>query len=475
MNSTEIELDPTAMEPRKSRRIKRLRPLVVVIIVVFATGILGWWAGRQSVSTSKLAKINAAPQNAVVTEPVVLKLLQSTVSSTGTVTTASQVAVNFGTENIPNAVSIYTADGPKVGSTVTAGSVIAEIAGRPVFALQGFTPMYRQLSDQTTGPDVQELQSSLRSLGYKDGDSPGVYGSSTEAAMRKFYSDRGYSIEQASPSSTSISSLPTDTSTSTLLPSPLTSTGTIAQELPIVPQAEIVFLPSLPATVISTSESLGGSISNPAMTLGYGSPIVNLIVTTAQASEISAGDSAEIFPETATTNNQPLSGTVTSIQQATANPNSSNGSNLAPSNNASTNTAIGSSQQSVPNSSSNSSGSGSSVGGTSIGGSPLGTSQLNSEQAIAEINLTGQTPPIATNVSVSITVASTPKPVLAVPVGALFTSSDGSTDVTVIEGKSQSNIKVNTGPSIGGYVAVTPVQGNLIAGMRVWISDNASN
>ena len=42
------------------------------------------------------------------------------------------------------------------------GSVIVEVAGRPLFVFPGTVPAYRNLSPGETGTDVAQLQAGLR-------------------------------------------------------------------------------------------------------------------------------------------------------------------------------------------------------------------------------------------------------------------------------------------------------------------------
>lgn len=67
----------------------------------------------------------------------------------------------------------------------------------------------------------------------------------------------------------------------------------------------------------------------------------------------------------------------------------------------------------------------------------------------------------------SIPTESTQGPVLAVPTSALTLAADGSSRVQVQDGNSLRHVTVQPGLSTGGYVAVKPVNGNLLAGQLV--------
>jgi hypothetical protein len=60
---------------------------------------------------------------------------------------------------------------PPTGRVVTQGQVLYQVSGQPVVLLYGSTPAYRSLSEGTwasdvTGPDVEELNADLVTLGY---------------------------------------------------------------------------------------------------------------------------------------------------------------------------------------------------------------------------------------------------------------------------------------------------------------------
>ncbi|MGL5867269.1 MAG: HlyD family efflux transporter periplasmic adaptor subunit [Dermatophilaceae bacterium] len=57
---------------------------------------------------------------------------------------------------------------PKDGATVTVGGALFEVNAEPVVLLSGPVPAYRELTDGTEGPDVEQLEKSLRDLGFGD-------------------------------------------------------------------------------------------------------------------------------------------------------------------------------------------------------------------------------------------------------------------------------------------------------------------
>ncbi|MGL4175862.1 MAG: efflux RND transporter periplasmic adaptor subunit [Dermatophilaceae bacterium] len=57
---------------------------------------------------------------------------------------------------------------PQDGATVKVGGTLFEVNAEPVVLLSGAVPAYRELTDGTEGADVEQLEKSLRDLGYGD-------------------------------------------------------------------------------------------------------------------------------------------------------------------------------------------------------------------------------------------------------------------------------------------------------------------
>ena len=89
---------------------------------------------------------------------------------------------------------VVTREVLRPGDVVESGSLIAEVSGRPVFALSASVPLYRDLAVGATGADVEELQRTLAAWGYFDAEATGYFGPVTLAALSGFYRDAGYSL-----------------------------------------------------------------------------------------------------------------------------------------------------------------------------------------------------------------------------------------------------------------------------------------
>ena len=369
---------------------KRRRTVILSGLVLLAVAALSWWAGRATTTTSAVARDQRAPRQPVLTAPVVLRKLGTTIQASGKLVAAGSEAITVGTIDVPGAQSIVTAGVVAVGERISNGMIVAQVAGRPVFAFAGQTPMYRNLSSGDTGPDVSQLQHDLESLGYGIGDTAGTYGPSTSDALAALYKKSGY----APPASAA----------------PF-GAGRKAPHLLVAPQSEIVFLPQLPATVASSKEQLGKAIGSPAVTLTYGSVVVDATLSTAQGYLIEPGDHASVR-----VGRRLFVGVVRSVKRS-----------------------------------------------------------VQARTASTEIALRGVVAGahIGTQVIVLIDAASSVARTLAVPIGALYASGSGSAYV-ILASQGHRHIAVNVGQAVGGYVPIIEPPTDLPPATELVLDSNQS-
>lgn len=150
-------------------------------------------------SPAQVAAETRPPAQGALTAEVERRVLAETVVMRGTVVADQSVAVSpqgirTGEGEAAGAGAAVVTKLPlKAGDPVQAGQLLAEVSGRPVFALHGGLPMYRDLKPGATGDDVAQLQQALRELGYGTGaDAKGVFGAGTKAALAAHYHSLGY-------------------------------------------------------------------------------------------------------------------------------------------------------------------------------------------------------------------------------------------------------------------------------------------
>ncbi|MFF4795254.1 peptidoglycan-binding protein [Streptomyces sp. NPDC001276] len=176
----------------------RGKQVTVVVAAVVAVGAAGWFAGLGMQSPADAAAAHRPPKAGPVTVPVEHRKLTATVVAQGTVafgapqtvSPGGAVATSGAPADAPAAQLVTKA--PKLGATLTEGSVLMQISGRPVFVLRGSVPMYRTLTPGISGEDVRQLQIALRRLRHDPGGTNGHFGPGTATAVTKWYESNGY-------------------------------------------------------------------------------------------------------------------------------------------------------------------------------------------------------------------------------------------------------------------------------------------
>jgi peptidoglycan hydrolase-like protein with peptidoglycan-binding domain len=175
---------------------RRTKQAAIVVGIALASAAGGFAIGSQLKSPADAAAERAAPVASVITVPVELRQLVSTLILSGEtqfieptpVRLAGGVGTSAGDAQVVTRL-------PELESEVVEGGVLVEISGRPVFAMLGELPMYRQLTPGAVGPDVQQLETALQRLGFEPGTVDETYDAGTEAALDAFYESRGYASE----------------------------------------------------------------------------------------------------------------------------------------------------------------------------------------------------------------------------------------------------------------------------------------
>ena len=417
-------------------RLRRRRRVLLAVGLAGALLAAGGLIGASFVkSPQQLAADTAPPPLTVTTAKVVSQVLTSSVQMRGVVYPSTQYDVYPSASSSSSASSPVAAGQPAVyvsklnvavGAAIGNGQQVAEIDGEPLFALRGTVPAWRDLTPGENGPDVIELQKALSSLGYYDnGDTPGFFGSATEYAVSLYYEHLGYV--------------------------PPSSGG--------VPVADVVFLASLPATVVALNGTTGSQPGQPFLEIA---PRKSLALTgelpPAYAAQVRPGLKVTMYDEVTGIH---ATGIVADLGTATTT--APIGTVVAVGNGAgSAGTATGSSGSAGSSGSTGQSGSGAAGG---QGATPFIPLTVRPSKPLAAA-LDGE------NVLVTVETGQTEGPVLTVPIAAIVSTASGRSYVTVVgAGGKRTEFSVTPGISENGYVQVTPATAEaLAAGDRVVVS-----
>lgn len=241
----------------------------IVIVLVGGAGAGGWYAATAFQSPEQRAAAAAPPTPTDITVAVRQGRLEQVITAEASVTRADISTVGVPISASPAVVSGVPA---APGSRVSSGTQLLEVNGRPVFALVGQFPPFRDLAQGDHGPDVRQLQDGLRASGRsipaKEND---VFGPHTAAAVLSLYTSAGYSrdlIETTAPDEGTPAEPPAPSGRDETSPTALTATHrTGASQMPhgvsrtgddstaavvmVVPRSDLMVFGHLPQTLIA--------------------------------------------------------------------------------------------------------------------------------------------------------------------------------------------------------------------------------
>lgn len=463
--------------------------LVAPVVVMVSVGIAGWLVVRGGGAEGSASGDDEGP---VVTVPVERRVLEALQVTRGTVLAPSQATVLAGAPGEGELAVVVTGLPVPLGSDVTAGGVAVEINGRPVFALPGEIPVYRDMRPGDVGPDVAAVQESLRSLGYLVADTERAaetFGYSTQRAIRSLYENAGYGpaytlgsrdavVEAESQADAAVDTAqaaldaaaagsPDDATAAPpgAVPASSEAVGAAqnalddavaarnrvrASEGVMLPAREFVAVPSLPASIVELPVRVGESVDAgmPVATIGSNQFRVRIELTSAQVNELADDVEISVFSD------RGYEATCVPAEprvETAADGGEANGDVAAPAADAGD-----SPDEETPG------------GGTDSGS---GAGATSSDAYVMDV-VCDPLPPadsLGTSLRVTMTMRRSDGEVLVVPATAVSTTPSGDVAVEVIGSDGQSTrVEVTMGGEADGFVAVTPVDdGALTEGMDV--------
>ncbi|MEZ4681664.1 MAG: peptidoglycan-binding domain-containing protein [Caldilineaceae bacterium] len=140
----------------------------------------------------------APPTPSPILVPVEQRLLTSDIVTRGTARYGLPQSISLVPSTAKGATAIITTL-PARGVRLVEGDLLLTASERPVFVLQGATPVYRDLAIGATGADVWQLELALARLGFDGGAVDGHFDEQTAAAVTAWYMAADW--RPASPSS----------------------------------------------------------------------------------------------------------------------------------------------------------------------------------------------------------------------------------------------------------------------------------
>jgi len=432
------------------RRRRTFSALLLGAALLAGIGLTAPWWIR---SPQQLAADAQPPPPSVLTAPVERRVLREVVVVRGQVGPGQSFELTPGSRS--GEAGIVTAVRVHRGDRVSAGTLLLEVSGRPLIALPGAVPAYRDLKPGATGADVAQLQAALAGLGHDPHEHTGFFGTGTKRALAALYDALGYPVSpvssgdaklltqlgrqvtlaqrQVDDARAAVDALAADpgttaaqrTAAATTLDRAEQDLATARSDLndqavisgPMLPLSEYAFLPRFPATVDGLKATVGAAVATPLISLSVGDPTVTATLTSAQRALCQAGAAVRVDGDGGLS----AAGTVTSIGDLTEP--ATGTTNVAP-------------------------------------GYPMTVTP----SAPLDSRLVGQ------SVRLTVQVAVSDGMTLVVPVSALYAAADGQVYVTKrASDGAQSRVEVRPGLSAQGFVAVTVDGGALEPGDQVTV------
>ncbi|MFD9371031.1 peptidoglycan-binding protein [Streptomyces sp. NPDC060020] len=359
----------------------------------------------------------------MLTAPVEKRVLSASLVTRGKVVASQRIDVlSAGLSGGDTIRPVVTKVKVKAGDAVKPGSVLVEVAGRPVLALRGSLPAYRNLTAGVTGQDVVQLQQALAELGYRRGTDPsGTFGPGTQHAVKSLYEAAGYTAPTTAGAKADVAGKPGADKPGEPQNKGATPSGATTGASPtvVLPASEAVFVADGPVRVESVDAVLGATATEKLMTITAGALGIDGALEGYQKDSVRPGQKVDIFADRS---GGRAVGTVASVGPAPA---------------------------------------------------PSGKEAGAAEAAQRlQVKITPDQPLPAEfagqDVRLTINAASSDGAVLVVPTAAVSSQADGRTTLIVVAGGGKQNrIEIRTGMSGDGYVEVLPVSGIFSPGDRV--------
>jgi putative peptidoglycan binding protein len=170
---------------------KRIVVLYALLAVVVAAVAGGWIASATIESPAEAAARTAPPAPSPILVPVERRVLSAEIVTRGTVRFGLPQRVSIAPSALrPSPGLIATL--PLRNTPIEEGQALLTASGRPVFALAGKVPAFRDVGPGISGDDVRQLEEALARLGFDPGPVDGAYDRRTADAVAAWYASRGW-------------------------------------------------------------------------------------------------------------------------------------------------------------------------------------------------------------------------------------------------------------------------------------------
>lgn len=168
-----------AMTKRRTLVILGIAAILVVALVV-ASAIWLRHGGQANAAQSGQSGATGQAGSAIATESVVREDLHGSVNVAGTLHYADSHQLRAGYDGIVTQL-------PEPGTQISAGAQLYQVGDDPAYLMRGATPAWRDFEDgMSNGQDVQQLEQSLKDLGYFADEPDERFDAQTISAIRNW-------------------------------------------------------------------------------------------------------------------------------------------------------------------------------------------------------------------------------------------------------------------------------------------------
>lgn len=261
---------------KRKRRQAVVGAAILTAVVVATLSI--WVVASRARTPAQRAAEAAPPPPSTLTAVVEKGPLSDAFALDGKLTQRSRTSIVG--PAVAEGRSVVTDLPVKRGGRVENRDLVAVVSGRPLIALKGKFASYRDLRLGDEGPDVRQLRLALGLWGDE------TYDRATAASVARLYRDAGYPAPTALPASdpdpapTTSAAAGSGTATTAPPKAPAPVRGGM------FPMNEVAFLPTLPATVVDVTASIGDKGDQPLLTVAAGGWQVAATVTEDERAEL---------------------------------------------------------------------------------------------------------------------------------------------------------------------------------------------
>lgn len=234
-------------------------------------------------SPSKARPISSA--HPVATAKVEAGKLSRTLTGTANISSSSEREIPLSVSS-EDEVGVISALPVSAGKPVPYCHALLEISGRPLLALNGLIPAYRDLHIGDSGKDVTQLQKALKSCGYSVA-ADGHLGKYTAQLVARLYRNNGYAPAQ-NPNKRNSSQDTSDNKSQPESDAKSTDNETGSDDSLVIPRSEVAYLPA--NSTITALPDLGSYLGEKSsVKIGVGAPLAILKLDAKQILKLREG------------------------------------------------------------------------------------------------------------------------------------------------------------------------------------------